>query len=456
MSGPTRGPIRGILGLSVGTVIVRAMAALSQILLAFWLSPEQFGYWAAAMSSISLVAGLTNAGEVNGYLSGKGHDLRTTLRSTVRINLVLTVVACGIALTYLFTGNTFVALLAAIAAVTIPFSGAADVSNAASVKAGKYRYLVAVQTVAAIVRLAFGVLVAALTGSAIALAISALTYFLVIEVGLFRVVRAALRVETPIEKRMPVSTRISWAANSLALTIPLQIGFFVAQFVASPALLGVFYLAYQITVGVAGFVAGPLGRVTLAQLGSLSDKPRLATAIRLSGIFGGGMLVLVIMALWFAPFIQPLLSAEWQAAIPTTIILLASLPARMMGPVVDAYQQATGKWWQGTMFNVVDALGTAAAALFAISGDVLILATAMAAWKIVFALVRAGLVYRSAGVSTLAALMLPLTIASGIVVTLPSLPDAEIWILAALSLATAGWTVWQTWPWISRRRRSHG
>jgi len=99
------------------------------------------------------------------------------------------------------------------------------------------------------------------------------------------------------------------------------------------------------------------------------------------------------------------------------IVLCASLPARMMGPVMDALQQARDKWWQSTGFNALDAVGTAAAALTAMSGDVLVLAAALSAWKILLSLFRTWIVLQDQTVLHRIALTLPVSIGAVLIMS---------------------------------------
>lgn len=381
--------LKAILGLSSGTVIARALSAVSQILLVIWLPPSEFGIWAAANATLAFVAGLTNFGEVNGYLSGNGSGFARTRRNIAHLNLALT--ACGLlfAAVYLITGNAAVAILALVIAITIPFTGHGDLLYSTNVKLGRYRPAVFSQVVGALAKLGVGVIVAVLTQSAIAIALSVLASSLAVNFLLRRTSRFVPEESSGVDQK-PIAARqrFAWAVNSWMMTVPLQAGFFVAQFVASSALVGLYYLSYQITLAISGVLSGPLARVALSALGETAPDKRARVAADLSHTLGASMLVFAAVGSSIAPLVSPWVTTEWQSALPATAILLASLPARIMSPVVDAFQQANDRWWRSTAFNVCDAIGTGASALVLLTGDLIPFVICLTAWKSLFCLTR--------------------------------------------------------------------
>jgi O-antigen/teichoic acid export membrane protein len=409
--------LRGILGLSVGTVATRALAAVSQLLLALWLAPSDFGAWAAATSLISVLTGLANFGEVNGYLSGKGGTYDRVKRVTRAQNSVLAVLGLGLASTYFIRGESQIGWLAIIVALTIPLVGDAERMYSTGVKHRAYRIVVVAQTAGAVVKIGVGVAIAALGGGSLSLAVSTLLFYLVMDVMITLAVRKRLEDDVAGSGDVAPRDRLKWALNSLFVTLPLQAGFLVAQFVTSAHVLGLYYFAYQVTTGISGLVSVPLSRVSLARFAELEGRDRGTAARKLATVFGGLTLLAAALMALLLPMIQPLLSAQWDEAVPAVILLCASLPARMMGPVMDALQQARNKWWQSTGFNALDAVGTAAAAFTAVSGNVLVLAAALSAWKILLSLFRTWIVLQDQTVLHRIALTLPVSIGAVLIMS---------------------------------------
>lgn len=386
--------MRGVLSLSAGTVVTRGLALCTQLLLVIWLAPAQFGYWAAASSAMSLVTGLVNFGEVNGYLAHPGSMLRRTRRAIWRLNSLLVIVGLGIAGAYLYAGDARIAALALLIAVSIPIQGDSDLMYAAGIRSRQYSLLIFAQSLSAVLKLIVAVAIAFWSESALALAVSALAYYVALDAA----VLSRLRRQDP-----PLSTptfephrrqRVSWAVNSFMMTIPLQSAYLVAQFLAAPEVLGVLYLAFQITLGISGVISQPLARVALSAFASLRGPQRAETAMSFMHVFSGGMLVVVAGGILVLPWAGSWISPEWAAAIPATLTLLVSLTPRIISPVIDGFQQSSGRWWQATSFNAVDAIGTGIAACAAVFGDVVLLAMCISVWKVLFGVGRFFIVMR--------------------------------------------------------------
>lgn len=423
------------MGLSVGTLATRALAALGQVLLAFWLSPTEFGYWAAATSVLAFVSGLTNFGEVNGYLSGHGAGFRVARVITRRLNAILAVLGLVIATSYALSGRWPVAILAVFIALTIPLAGESDLLYGASVKHGLFRRTVVVQSGAALTKVAVGVAVAVLTHSAIAIAISTLTFSLFLDIFLYRVVRQSVASESAEQQgNIPLNTRLSWAVNSWMMTLPLQIGFVVTQFIAPAHLVGLYYFSYQITLGISGVLSGPLAKVSLSTFGRTAQDQRARYALELSGFFGAGLMVLCAAGCMAIPLVKPWVSAQWLPAVPATAILIASLPVRMLSPVMDAYQQSENRWWQSTAFNLADTIGTAVAALFLLTGDLTTMALALTVWKVTLGVVRVWLVVRDGSAGGRVRLTAPLVVGTAALSLAPVAGGALGYIFLTVAL----------------------
>ncbi|WP_285137046.1 oligosaccharide flippase family protein [Microbacterium sp. lyk4-40-TSB-66] len=443
--------LRGVLRLSIGTAVARAMAAVGQLLLAVWLSPTDFGYWAAATSVISVLTGLANFGEVNGYLSGQGGTFSQARRAILRVNTVLAGSGALIAVLYWIDGNTMVAALAAISAISIPLIGDAELMYSTGVKYKAYARVVTAQILAAVAKIVVGVVIAAAFASPLAFAVSTVVFYLLMDVVILRRVPSLTRAEVETDRTVSPRTRFTWGVNSLFVTLPIQVGFIVAQFGASAEVLGLYFLAYQVSLGLSGLVSVPLARVALSSLSNETLDRRVPLSMELCRLFVFAVSGLAALVSLFAPLIGSVLGAEWTAAAPAVVILLASLAVRMMSPILDGLQQANNRWWQGTAFNAVDTAGTAAAALVSFTGDLMLLVSAVAIWKVLFGLVRAAWLLRSARPVPVMATLLPALVMSlligGSAFFAP--PTSTVVLVCALIISVVGTLL------TARARRSH-
>lgn len=437
---PTDSSLVGrILRLSVGTLATRGFSVLGQFLLAIWLTPAEFGYWAAAVSTVSLVGGLTNFGEVNGYLASGSSDVRLVLRATRRLNVLLMAAGMLIAYVYLRHGSPRVAGLAAVAALTIPLQGESDVLYAQCVRMGRLSSVVRAQTIAAAGKVVVGVLLAVWTRSSFAIAVSIALMFLIMTAHL-RWDGIPLHpgvAETPGHEPVAWRTRATWSVNSLMQTLPIQVGFIVTQFVSPVDLLGIYYYGYQVTTGISGLLAVPLSRSTLAAVSDVLPGARAdfihALAARFCSLVAVATALLTVLGL----LVMPLIQGAWAHALPATVILLGSLPARMLNPIIDAYQQAAGRWWRSTSFNLVDTVGTGLVSAFGITGNVTTLVIAVSLWKLAFSTFRGIHVLGGQAAGTIRGLTLPVTAFGVATILLGLLGRAPALYLAITVLALA-------------------
>ncbi|MFJ2550882.1 oligosaccharide flippase family protein [Microbacterium sp. NPDC087591] len=380
---------RGVLGLSMGTFIVQAVSAGSQLVLAAWLAPSEFGLWASAVSAMTLVTALTNFGEISGYLSGQGVGYRATRRRAFRSNLLLVLGGLLIAGLYLLWGKPEIALYCLVLALAIPLSGDADVKIAAVTRHDGYASIVTSQAAAAVAKFGLGLLIAVITHSAVAIAISTVGYYIVLSLLISRRARTSTANE-PIGTEQPRSmARFSWAVNSYAMSLPIQAVFIAGQLFLTPTDLGVLYIAMQVTLALSSLISVPLNRVALSAFSRATDEERetlaLGLGIRVVGTVTWLSAAIGLGLVMLTAYVPPL----WQHAVPFALILLAGLPLRILSPVLEARQQSAREWWHATGFSLVDAVGSAAIVLVtAQSGDLLIVCLGITAWKALVGVTR--------------------------------------------------------------------
>src|SRR5690625_1482910 len=378
--------LRGVLQLSAGTAIIRAFSASTQFVLAFWISPTGFGQWSAAVSTTALLAGLTNLGIVDGYLARRGISFRSLVRQRLIANALLATIGLLIASLYFGAGNPQVGILVGITALNIPLTGLAEIFHARRLRAGQYRSIVGSQALAAIAKLGVGIGVAAATASPLALAAGAITFSL----GMIAFTARPIGDPGPdstVETYRP-RERISWATNALATKLPIYVGLFVAQFLTSAEVLGLFYLSYQGVLAISGIVAPPLKRVALSTLSRMATGIRDEVSYALAQIFSSATFAACALIATVLPAIYPHVSQSWRDAIPALAIFLSTLPSRMLSPVIDAHQQSGGQWWRSTRFHLFDGLTVALAALVALTDNIVLLAASLSGARILAMAVR--------------------------------------------------------------------
>ncbi|CAL4860779.1 hypothetical protein MMM2322_02463 [Microbacterium sp. MM2322] len=433
------GVLRGAVSLSIGTAAVRGLSAASQLVLAIWLLPAEFGLWAASLSSLTFFTSIANFGEVNGYLSGRSTSFSRLVRATRRQNAVLTAAALVVAVVLFFASGVEGGVLAVLIALSIPLQGEADVFYAAGVKLRAYTKLVMAQLLAATLKLLLGVGLAIWLESALALAIPTLAYYLV-QIVCLRDLRR--RIAEPSLESEPATPRerFAWAVNSLVMTLPLQIGFFVAQFVTDKETLGLYYLAFQLSLGISGLLAVPLARVALSAFGEESGRGRVTLAVKLSQILGSVVALAVSMLGAVVIVLGPFVPTDWRAAVPVAVVMLASLPIRLIAPVLEGYQQSNKQWWQSTVFNAVETVASALIALTLAQVDLITFALFLTAWRLAFGVIRMSVVLRSGGWLTVSLLATSIAISTALL-SASALIDGmyALVFLAAAAIQALAW-----------------
>lgn len=427
--------LRGVAHLSLGTIVIQALGALGQVVFAIWLRPEDYGLWATATSSMVLLSGLVNLGEVNAYLSSRVADLGTSRRATRQTNVVLMLGGMSVVAAYAIAGRAEVAVLVALTAINLPLLGESNLLYAAYVRQRRNGTLIRAQVMSSLLRTVVGVLVAWLTGSALAFAISMICYSVTMVVVL-RLPRSSRASEPHRRSDVVPRVRLKWSVHSMTQMLPSQVDFLVISLIASPRLLGVYYLSYQITVALSGLVVGPLSKTALSTLAATDREGRRRLGVSLMALASGGIGVLVCVGVVVVVPLAELLPVTWRDAVPTTCILLASLPARFLAVVTDAVLLADDCWWQSARLNGVDAVGTATAALFALRGDVLSVAVAIVVWQAGFVAVRVSRTLPGSLRQTLP-LVVPNVLAAGLLTTGVLMAGGWIWPFAAMSALVA-------------------
>lgn len=416
-TGQVGGMLRAVFTLTVGTAFARVLGMTSQFILAIWLSPAEFGLWAAATSALVFASGLINLGEVNGYLSGQSPSFAGTRRTIRKVNTALMMLGLAYAAYCAAYRSVDLAVLCAIIAVAMPIQGESSLLAAAGTKLGGYGAVVSSQMLGAVCKLVLGVALAAMYSSAVAIAFSTAASFAVICASLYRQLPGELLHAVPAQASTPVSpaVRFKWATNSLMMQLPIQAGFVVAQFLSRLDLLGLYFFSYQITLGVSGLIAEPLARIGLSVMADEPDlQHRRNLALWLCTMFSAGMLIVVGVLAAIAGYVD-FSPQRWEGALPMTVVLLASLPVRMTAPILDSIQQANNRWWQATALNAVDAIGTAIASASIMLQDATLLAIYVSAWKVVFGIFRLFFVLGRSAAAGVMCLAAPLAAGSGLV-----------------------------------------
>lgn len=376
------------------------MSALSQFFLVAWLSPADFGLFAGANSALIVILALTNLGEVNAFLTGRVSHAADLLRTTFVVNWTLASVGVVVALALLLLDLVPFAAMVALVALTIPFSGSALSWNAVAIRAEDLRTAITGQFAGASVRLVTGVAIAAATEWAYALPLALMAG----SAANSATTRRMLKIRPPRPSRDSAAPlprtlldRARWAGQSLVQFFGAQVDYLVIALLATPYTLGLYFLAYQATVGISTLVSGPLMKSGLVELGKshgrdLSTTRELAAITSISATGICAVAAAAVMAL------SPYFPGDWSAAGAPLVMLLGSLTGRLLTPVLEAQLLASDQVSRSFWINGADVVGTTVAASVVLTGDILLVALAVSVWKVTVSGLRCLAVFNLGGI----------------------------------------------------------
>ncbi|CAM4089334.1 lipopolysaccharide biosynthesis protein [Janibacter anophelis] len=375
--------------LTLGSVGAQGTSAISQFLLVAWLSPGDFGLFASASATLIVFVALTNLGEINAYLTGKLARTSDLLKTSLRVNCCLGLLGALVGVAIFGLNGPQLGVMVISVAATIPLTGLSLAWNAVAIRAQKLRAAVLGQFIGAGTKLVVGISVAATTESAIALPTA---------LGLGAAANVAatawmLRDDYQEYSHNAVVAvrdrfdRIRWAAQSLVQFFGAQCDYLVLSLLATPHVVGIYFLAYQATVGVSALISGPLLKSGLVELGhskgaDLHTAKVLATHttlyVALLSSLGGAMVLAA----------SPHFPGAWDQAGAPLVILLGSLTGRLLTPILEAQLLASGRVSDSFWINGGDIVGTSLAACLILGGDIVLVSLAVSSWKVVIAAIR--------------------------------------------------------------------
>lgn len=436
--------------LTIGTFAAQGLGTASQFLLAAWLTPSDFGLFATANASLFVLFALMNLGDVTGYLSNRGWSERELLTKTLKLNLILTSMGLVVATLYFLNGRVVLGWIVVLLAFELPLMGRSLALYAIAVRFQRIRLIVLSQMAAAGLKLIVGVVVAATWQTPAALALALIAYSVSMAIPLEVVLRRKFSRQASREAPRN-KARFSWAVQSLTQAFPTQADYVVVAMVSSPYVLGLYYFAYQATAGLSALLTAPLMKSSLAEFGQLEANQRsfaMPLLRKVSGAVAFTVLCLALVVYLGGPFFPD----AWAEVPVVLVLLLGSLPSRFVTPIAEARQVSDNRWWRSASLNTIDTVGTACAALVALTDSVLALAGAIAIWKFIMAVIRIALCFPEAGpVEVLKAIVWPLLCVGVCISAALAWSTSLSWQILSLAV-TIGTVIVAKKLWDSRRR----
>lgn len=358
---------QGMAWMVATTMFARAGSLVTQIALGWFLTDEDFGVYALALS-VALVFQVLRDGGLRVLLVQEGPEAfeRNAVPAfwlSVALASAGAVVLVGAAgpLAALFDQPALVPVLIVLAA-SLPIQSMAIPGLARLQLDLRFAAAGRVDLAAAVVRYGGTVALAAAGAGALAFAVPILAVA-VTEVGLSWWLTRVRAWRFPMRHRewRPLFARSKWAlANSLATIVPRQSDYVALGLVAPTAVVGVYFFAYQLTFQLTTLVQNNARKVLLASFATRhEDRAWLRTSLtRVSAAAAlgasAGLFVLVVVA---ADLEAVVWRGRWADAVPAIEILALLLPVALVLIVPDYALQATGRFRLSFVTSLVGNLG---------------------------------------------------------------------------------------------------
>lgn len=405
-----------------GTFGGKFATLVAQVLLGWWLRPEDFGLFATAAGLTGVVMLLRDGGAYNLLIQRGPAEYRSLSGPLFWLALTLNILSAGIMIAlafplafYVYRDTALIPLLITTA-ISVPLMTPATILNARIRMDLRFKTLAQIQIISAIVRQASMVLLAKLGFGAMSFAIPFVVVSVFDSVAAYIVTRDKPWARAAEIRRWPSLFRQAiWVIVSVLANLSLDMGPYV---VMAPALamgvakataketVGYFYFGFQITAQTSVFLAVAVQNVlfpVLQRLNDNADRQRDAVLRSLRAL----MLLATITCLGLAVTMDPLeliaWGGKWQPAVQAIAILGIFYAWRITFGLTNALLQAQGRFKRLSLLTAIEGLGlTLATAIACIAyGTVESIAWASGGWLMFIRLVVTAHVLAQFGVGTL-------------------------------------------------------
>lgn len=355
----------GMIWTTASVTIVKLSSFVSQIVLGWFLSKEDFALYAIAISMSSIVWTIRNGG-VYKVLVQKGQQYNTLADGFFKIALLFNLLILAILLaTAPVLADIYMApklpTLIWIIALSTAFGTPAMILRAKLSIDMKFSDLARIDSVSAIIRYGSMIVFALLGFEAMSFVLPLILVVLYEWAATWKIVRAWPISTTriwPLFKRIIHDTR--WVMlGSLAIAISLQGDYMIIGLFEEKADLGVYFFAFQLTIAFSVLFTSGIDSVMLPSLAILSREPArqaeaFIKALRVLTFVVAPISIISILII--DPVIQILWSGKWNEAIIIAQLMLLTLVGRLPLSLSLTNLEARGSWRFRTLLQITDSI----------------------------------------------------------------------------------------------------
>lgn len=355
--------LKAVNGLVIVAVLVKLLSGLTQIVLGWYLAPEEFALYAAAVSAQIVVAGLRDAG-VGRILVQRGNydELAGWCAWGV---IILNVLAIGVvyACVPVFAGLYGEANLLSVVmpvVICLPLQSFSSIYQANLRLREKFGTLGRIELVTSVFQYLFSILLvllgAGVYGLVYGAAVGLIVQFLVLNVASGGIRFPGRFTVGPI---VGIITDCRWLIVGGFLTaFALRGDYFVLGLMDDKRLLGIYYFGFQMAFTISLFFGSALQTVFLARF-SKSIREGASVRAELRGALGNVAIKTGLLAFFssvFAPeAIEAVWGDKWSAAVPIFCAVALTTPLKMCLALMGVLVESAGMWGRRALMLAVDA-----------------------------------------------------------------------------------------------------
>lgn len=381
----------GMAWATASAILVKLMGFVSQFVLGWMLSKDDFGLYALAISVSSLVVPLQNGG-IHKILITRCSEYESLAPDLFKLALVFNLFFMAVIFALaplsekLYSAPELTGLLAIIG-LSIPLRTPGAIIRTKLLNDLRFKENAKISTASSFVRNCSTIVFALAGFGPMSFVLPLLLVALFENFAYWNVVRLWPRGGTlswKIFKEVFLDAR--WIMlGALVLTLSLQSDYLVIGLLEDKATLGAYFFAFQLSISFSVLFTVGIDSVMLPSFSRLADDAERQNSAFLKSF---GMLsflvapVAVGTALFMEPLVHHLWAGKWDVAIISTQLLLLSLLTRMPLALTQSFLESKGHWKSRSYIQAVDTAGIMiAAAVGAWFGGLLLIAISISLYR---------------------------------------------------------------------------
>lgn len=356
----------GLIWVSIATVISKLGAMLTQVVLGWYLSPEQYGLFAIAIAWSTFLLVIRNAGTTQLLIQRGREDFdnlqATALSLSVLFNLVgfILIVLLGFLIGEI-KDLPSLSLLFVLIGLSLPLATLVGLLQAKLAIEQQYAAIANVTMYSALAKYLLTIILVVAGFDELALVIPLPIVALLESVLLYRLAPMQFSLRWDVAQVKRVLPNCAWIIFAgLGIALAMNGDYMVVSVLKDERTLGIYFFGFQLIVAMTNTVSTSFRSVLMPSFANLSDSHKRVELFRQAMFFVSSFSVVVsVYAYVYADeLIRFIWDNRWEESIVVVRFLALIIVFRMFSPLARSYMEAMGRWRQVSLLVWFDALGT--------------------------------------------------------------------------------------------------